>query len=70
MNDWLGEQLPNLMQAHRGQWVVAWDQCIRGIVPTLDEAVALADRNGPEVGVMIRQVSDDPIRIPALALVG
>lgn len=69
MNDWLGDQVPALLTQHRGDWVVAWDRNIQAIVPTLDEAVALADRKGPVTGVMIRQVTDEPIRVPALALI-
>lgn len=69
MNDWLGEQVPELVTQHRGKWVVAWDQTIQAIVATLDEAVALADRQAPTTDVMIRQVTDEPIRLPALALV-
>lgn len=69
MNDWLGQQVPDLVLTHPGMWAVAWDQSIRAIVPSLEEAVRFADQEGPATGLMIRQITAEPIRVPALTLI-
>lgn len=56
--------LPELVVTSRGKWFVAWDGETKGIFDTYDEACEFVANIPWETDVLVREVTDQDVRLP------
>jgi hypothetical protein len=57
-------QLPSLLGSHAGWWFVAWDGELKAIEATLEGAAERIEREAPDKQAMVRQITEEPVRVP------